>query len=382
MNLPHQISRNLSIIGLGVSFLIAGAQIAAAQTPGAPPPPNVEVTTVNAREVPLSYTYAGRVSAFREVEVRAQVGGILKQRAYVEGARVKAGDVLFQIDPTTYEADVARAAAQVQTAQAQLSQANRDKTRAVELFDRQVGTQKARDDALSAVELAEASVAAADAQLKTAQINLDYATVRAPIDGVTSLDVLPEGSLISTGSLLTKITQLDPVYVTFSFTDANAAEIRRIVESHDLTDVKLSASLTFGDETAYDKSGAIDFTSSSIDTQTGTILSRAVFANPDMRLIPGQFVRVTVTGMTIPSAIVVPEIAVLQGPQGKFVYTIDDKDVAAIAPIELGQSVEGGWVVTSGLKSGDRIITSGVIKVRPGSPVAASKTIVQTAQAE
>ncbi|MET4635990.1 membrane fusion protein (multidrug efflux system) [Kaistia defluvii] len=370
---------------MGASLLALPAT-AMAQAPAAPPPPSVELTTVNAREVPLSYSYAGRVSAFREVQVRAQVGGILMERAYVEGARVKAGDVLFRVDPKTYEAEVARADAQLQTAQAQLAQATRDKARAVELFTRQVGSQKTRDDALSAVDLAEAAVAAAKAQLKTAQINLDYATVRAPIDGVTSLDVVPEGSLIGVGttdSLLTTISQLDPVYVNFSFTDANAAELRSITDAQKAhtADAKLTATITFGDGRVYDKPGEIDFTSSSIDVQTGTIRSRAVFPNPDLYLIPGQFVRVTISGMSLASAIVVPEIAVLQGPQGKFVYTVDDKNVAAMAPVTLGQSVEGGWIVTEGLKSGDHVVTSGVIKVRPGAPVAAAKTIVQTAQA-
>lgn len=385
MLLPFATRQNIAALLMGASLLAVPAS-AIAQAPAAPPPPSVELTTLNARTVPLSYSYAGRISAFREVQVRAQVGGILMERAYVEGARVKAGDVLFRVDPKTYEAEVARADAQLQTAQAQLAQATRDKARAVELFTRQVGSQKTRDDALSAVDLAEAAVAAAQAQLKAAQINLDYATVRAPIDGVTSLDVVPEGSLIgvgSTDSLLTTITQLDPVYVNFSFTDANAAEIRRIADaqkSHS-PDAQLTAKITFGDGKVYDKTGEIDFTSASIDTQTGTIRSRAIFPNPDLYLIPGQFVRVTISGMSLPSAIVVPEIAVLQGPQGKFVYTVDDKNVAAMAPVTLGQSVEGGWIVTEGLKSGDQVVTSGVIKVRPGAPVAAAKTIVQTAQA-
>ncbi|WP_244669750.1 efflux RND transporter periplasmic adaptor subunit [Kaistia sp. 32K] len=375
----------LSALLLGASLLALPAT-AIAQAPAAPPPPSVEISTLKAREVPLSYTYAGRVSAFREVQVRAQVGGILKERAYVEGARVKAGDVLFRVDPTTYEAEVARAQAQLQTAEAQLAQASRDKVRAVELFSRQVGSQKTRDDALSAVDLAEAAVAAAKAQLKTAQINLDYATVRAPIDGVTSLDVVPEGSLIGVGttdSLLTTITQLDPVYVNFSLNDTDVAEIRRIAEEQNngASDIKLTANITFGDGKHYDKAGEIDFTSSSIDTQTGTIRSRAVFENPDLYLIPGQFVRVTVTGMKLASAIVVPEVAVMQGPQGKFVYTIDDKNVASITPVTLGAAVEGGWVVLDGLKSGDQVITSGVIKVRAGAPVAPGKATAQTEQA-
>jgi len=385
MRLAFPARRTLSSLVLGASLLALPVS-AIAQAPAAPPPPSVELTQVNARTVPLTYSYAGRVSAFREVQVRAQVGGILMERAYVEGAKVKAGDVLFRVDPKTYEAEVARAEAQVQTAEAQLAQATRDKARAVELFDRKVGSQKSRDDALSAVDLAEAAVAAAKAQLMTAQINLDYATVRAPIDGVTSLDVVPEGSLVGAGSadsLLTTISQLDPVYVNFSFTDANAAELRRIADAQKSgpAETALTATITFGDGRVYDKTGEIDFTSASIDVQTGTIRSRAVFANPDLYLIPGQFVRITISGMTLGSAIVVPEIAVLQGPQGKFVYTVNEQNVAAMAPVTLGQSVEGGWVITEGLKPGDQVVTSGVIKVRPGAPVAAAKTIVQTAQA-
>lgn len=372
------------MLALGVSLLIGGSQLSVAQTASAPPPPSVEITTVTARDVALDYTYAGRISAFREVEVRAQVVGILQQRAYVEGAHVKAGDVLFRIDPTTYEADVARASAQLQTARAQLMQAKRDEARASELFDRKVGSQKARDDATSAVELGEAAVAVAAAQLKTAQTNLDYATVRAPIDGVTSLDVVPEGSLIGTagsGSLLTRITRLDPVYVNFSYTDADASEIRRLAEASGTVD-KLSASIRFGDGSVFDHEGVIDFTASSLDTQTGTMRARAVFDNPDSRLIPGQFVRITIEGLAMPSAIVVPEAAVMQGPQGKFVYTIDSAQVASVRPIAIGRSVEEGWIVTDGLKSGDRVITSGIIKVRPGAPVASTKSILQTAQAE
>lgn len=385
MRLPFVARRSLAILLMGSSLLTVPA-ISLAQAPAAPPPPSVEITTLQAREVPLSYTYSGRIAAFREVQVRAQVGGILKERTYVEGARVKAGDVLFRVDPMTYEAEVAKAKAQLQTAEAQLAQATRDQSRAVELFDRKVGSQKSRDDAVSAVELAEASVAAAKAQLQSAQINLDYATVRAPIDGITSLDVVPEGSLVGVGSadsLLTTITQLDPVYVNFSVADANAPAMRQLTggDKSD-ADVKLTASLTFGDGTQYDRTGEIDFTSASIDVQTGTIRSRAVFDNPDLALIPGQFVRITLSGMKLDSAIVVPEIAVMQGPQGTFVYTIDAENVAAITPVTLGQSVDGGWIALDGLKSGDQIVTSGVIKVRAGAPVAPSKATAQNTQAQ
>ncbi len=385
MKLLSSPNRIIAVLAVSTSLLTAMPDISSAQQAGAPPPPSVEVTTVTAREVPLDYTYAGRVSAFREVEVRAQVGGILQERAYVEGAQVKAGDVLFRIDPASFEAEAARASAQLQTAQAQLSQARRDQQRASELLDRKVGSQKTFDDAKSAVELADAAVAVAAAQVKTAQINLDHATVRAPIDGVTSLDVVPEGSLIGSSgsdSLLTRITRLDPVYVNFSYASEDAAEIRRIIDQNGSDGGKLSASIVFGDGTALDRKGVIDFTAPSLDTQTGTMRVRAVFDNPDASLIPGQFVRIKVEGLTVPSAIVVPEVAVMQGADGKFVYTVDDSQTAAVQPITTGRSVADGWIVTDGLKAGDRIVTSGVIKVRPGTRVAATKSILQTAQAE
>ncbi|MDR3372215.1 MAG: efflux RND transporter periplasmic adaptor subunit [Ancalomicrobiaceae bacterium] len=387
MNTAYLPRRRLAFATVAAVLLGAATTVctipAHAQTP---PPPGVEVMVLDAHEVPITYTYAGRVAAFREVEVRAQVGGILKQRAYVEGAKVKAGDVLFRIDSATYEAAVERAAAQLKTAEAQLAQAHRDLDRAGELFTRQVGTQKARDDAQSAVELGAAAVDAAAAQLKTARISLDYATVRAPIEGITSLDVVPEGSLVGSGSadsLLTKITQLDPVYVNFSFTDADSTQIWKVVGSRakSMAEMKLAAGITFGDGRKYALPGEVDFTSASLDLQTGTVRSRAVFANPDLNLIPGQFVRVTISGISLPSAIVVPEPAVMQGPKGKFVFRIDDGGIASIAAVELDQSVSGGWVVRSGLKSGDRVVTSGVIKVRPGAKVTVTRTLAQTPQA-
>lgn len=201
--------------------------------PPPPPPPSVAVSEIKAGSVPLQYQYAGRVAAFREVEVRARVSGVLQEMSFVEGAKVKEGDVLFRIDPASYEAEYARAKAQLQEAQAQISRTQRDAERATALFKRQFGTEKARDDAVSAYQLAQAGVAVAQAQVKTAEINLGYTTIRAPLAGVISLRVLPEGSLVGTGadnSLLTRISQLDPVYVYFSFTDTEAAEIRRILQ--------------------------------------------------------------------------------------------------------------------------------------------------------
>jgi membrane fusion protein (multidrug efflux system) len=371
---------------LSAILLLALLPPANAQQSGGPtpPPPQVTITEVQTKAVPVTYEYAARVSAYREVQVRARVGGILLKRNFTEGAQVKAGQVLFEIDPAPLEAELARTKAQLQQAQAQSNQAVRDAERALQLFARGAGSEKSRDDAIAAKELGAAAVAAAEAQVRTAQLNLDYTKVRAPISGITSLEQVPEGSLIGTSGdsgLLTAITQLDPIYVNFAFADREGAEIRRLLASQQpkrspAKDLKVK--ITFGDGEVYDQEGTIDFTSSSIDTQTGTLQARAIVKNPNQRLVPGQFVRATVTGLTLDDAIVVPEAAVMQGPQGQFVYTINSTGNAEIRPVELSRQIESGWIVSSGLRAGDKLVTEGVIKVRPGGPVTAAVASANT----
>lgn len=346
-----------------------------AQSSGAPPP-SVTVVEVQAGEVPVDYELAARVVASREVEVRAQVGGILLTREFVEGAEVQQGDVLFRIDPRPYEAELARARAKLQQAEAQLAQARRNFERAARLYETGTGTEKARDDAQSERELAEAAVAAARADVMAAELNLDYTEVKAPISGITSLEQVPEGSLIGTGdaSLLTRITQLDPVHVIFSASESERAEVIRLMEAQGILENAgdvLTVEVMFGDGHVYERTGRIDFAANTLDLQTGTLLVRAVVPNPERRLLPGQFVRVIVRGITVADAIVVPHEAVMQSPEGQFVYTVAEDGTAAVRPVQLGREVEGGWLVLSGLASGDRLITEGVIKVQPGAPVSA-----------
>jgi membrane fusion protein (multidrug efflux system) len=353
---------------------LVGATAALAQG-GAPPPPQVTTVTLEERAVPLTFEYAGRISAYRNVEVRARVSGILLSRNFTEGEPVKEGQLLYRIDPAPYEATLARAQAQLQQEQATLERREKDLERAQELLRRKSGTEKAFDDATADVALSKALVAAAEAQVKTAQLDLGYTTVNAPLAGTTSLDTMDEGSLVGTtadNSLLTRITQLDPAYVNFSFTDRELGELRQLYDSGRADrpeDGTLKAAIEFGDGTTYDKEGSITFTDVTIDQQTGTIRARAEVPNPDRKLLPGQFVRVIVNGVTLNAALVVPQAAVMQGPQGPYVYAVDAESKAVMKPIELGREVEGGWIVEKGLASGDRIITEGVIKVRPGAPV-------------
>lgn len=360
--------RGSQLVLLGTCLLIAPG--ADAEDPKAP---IVGAVKIERRAVDMKFQYAARISAFREVQVRARVGGILLKRNFVEGAEVKASDVLFMLDPAPYRAALAQAGAQLMQAQAELNQARREEARSVALFDRNVSSEKARDGAVSTRELAEASLAAATAAVQTAQLNVNYTSVEAPISGITSLDHVSEGSLIGTGdtSLLTSIVQVNPAYVNFSFSDEEISEVRQMLAANRSNgqDSKLRVDIAFGDGTHYDRQAVVDFTSSSIDMETGTLQARAVIENSEHRLLPGQFIRATLVGASS-DALVIPDTALMQGPKGQFVYTIDSESKAVVSPVTLGRKVNEDWIVTSGLKDGDEVIMNGVIKVKPGQPVA------------
>ncbi|MFD1197878.1 efflux RND transporter periplasmic adaptor subunit [Brucella gallinifaecis] len=368
---------SIRVFAASAAFLILAGQSALAQAPGGatPPPPPVTVTQIKTESIEVPYEYAARVSAFRDVQVRARVGGILLHRNFVEGSVVKAGDLLFEIDPAPYEAEFARAQAQVAQAEAQYQQSIRDADRAEQLVQQKVQSAAARDTAFATRDLNKAAVAAAKAQLRTAELNLSYTKVTAPISGITSQEQVSEGSLIGTdaaSSLLTSITQIDPVYVNFSFTDSEAAEIRKLREARAATGQdtdSLRIKILFGDDQAYDHEGTIDFTSSSLDTETGTLGVRAVVDNPEQRLIPGQFVRANILGVTIDNAILVPKEALMQTPQGQFVYVVNKDNIAEVRPIKIARELTDSWLVSEGLQPGDRVITEGVIKAAPGKAV-------------
>lgn len=360
-----------------VSLLLAACDEGAKQSSAAPaaPPPAVEVVSVASQNLPVETEFAGRTAGSREVEVRARVQGILLERTYVEGARVKAGDVLFRIDPRPYEVALQRARARLQEAQARLRAAERDWNRAEALYKKQAVSERTRDDALSALELTKANIALAGAEVNAARIDLDYTSVEAPIAGITGREAVSQGSLVGTAagnSLLTRITRLDPIYVNFAIPDAEWLRQRQLVESGRListTGKRLLAELRFADGRAYRHEGHVDFTDTTVDRDTGTIRARAVFSNPDGDILPGQFVRIVLKGLVRTDAIVVPEAAVMQGPQGTFVYRLGEGDKAEAVPVTTGTTVADGWIVESGLSAGDRVVVKGVIRVRAGQPV-------------
>lgn len=353
----------IAIVILVVAVVGLGSLFSGKKGPGGPqggmPPAEVTVTTVAPADVPVKFEYAGRTAGFREVEIRARVSGILLKRTYAEGQLVQAGDVLFAIDPATFQAALAQA-------QATYNQAERDWNRSAKLFEQKALSARERDQSLSAYEQAKA-------QLKTARINLNYTTVIAPITGVTSAEAMSEGSLVvADQSLLTRLTQLDPLYVNFAYPDTESTQQRRDLASGRLTmpdDRRLKAEIHFGDGTVYQQEGDIDFTDSIIDPQTGSVRARAILPNPDAGLLPGQFVRVVVKGFVRRNAIAIPDQAIIQGPQGAMVYVVDAADKAQIRPVVLGPLEGTQRLVESGLNTGDRVIYEGMIKVRPDSVV-------------
>lgn len=343
------------------------------QTQGAPIP-EVGVLEVRRAEVPLPVEYAGRVFGLRDVEVRARVGGLLLKREFELGDRVKQDQVLFQIDPATYQVALSRAQAQLEQARATLRQAEENFRRTQELTQRKVATERQLDEATAQRDQARASVQLAEAEITGAKLNLDYTTIRAPASGVTALDSPNVGTLIQAQqTLLTTITPLDPAYVHFSFTDEEGQAFRALNErrARPISAKDLTVELRYGNERVYPHRGKIDTAARRVDPQTGTIQARAIFPNPDGELLPGQFVRVRIEGITLPNAIVIPKQAVSQGPQGPFVYVVAEDNEAEVRPIRLGRELADVWVIADGLKGGERVVVDGIIRVRPGAPVKA-----------
>jgi membrane fusion protein, multidrug efflux system len=357
---------------LWLSFCLcacSGDTATEAAAAGNAPPPEVEVIAVVPREVALDLEYSGRATGSQEVEVRARVGGILLRRHYQEGTAVEEGALLFEIDPQPFAVALERASAGVQLAQAQLDSATRDWERAQAVFERGAISASDHDRLRSSYELAEAAMALARAEQQAAEINLGYTQVTAPISGITSREAVSEGSLVGPTegqSLLTRIVKADPLYVLFSIPESEYAGLRRLAPA---TAAPLSAELLSTDGAVMGIPGTVDFTASTIDTTTGTVQARASFANPDTSVLPGQFVRVKLTGLKVSEALLVPQSAVLQGPQGTFVYTVDAQNTVQFTPITTGLAVGSEWLVTTGLMSGQRVLSNGLLKVAPGMPV-------------
>ncbi len=369
-------SFSLAVRGLIAAFVLAalGAcqKSQSNQTP-ATPPPEVTVAVVQLRDLPANFEYVAQISGVREVEVRPRVSGILEKWNYTEGSKVAAGQSLFTIDAAPYRAALARAEADLVSAQASFDQAKRNAGRLKPLYEAKAVSQKEYDDATSGEQVTGANVKAAQAAMTEARLNLSYTRVEAPISGITSRALQSEGSLVQAQqTLLTKISQIDPVHVIFSFTEAEHLKFTRAMADGTLRlpkDGKFDVKLKLADGSEYTRPGKVDFTDVRVDPATGTIDARAVIGNPQGLLRPGQFARVQLSGGVRPNAIAIPQRAVLEGPGTKIVLTVNAQGIVEPRPIQVGDWSADEWVITGGLKAGDQVIVDGVVKARPGSPV-------------
>lgn len=370
-------------IAVGVALSVVGCSREQAQQ--APQKPEVAVQTVDNTAVPLDLTYTARTVGSREVEVRARVGGILLKRRYEEGSRVKEGQPLFQIDPEPIRARVASSRAELSVAKARLEEARRQRDRILPLFEQNAVSQSRRDEAASGFEVAQANVEAAESNLKTAQLDLEYSDVRAPIAGLTSREVMSEGSLVSTdqgSSLLTTIVQVDPLYVEFSVPEAEASLIRGGLAPSKKT-VAPIVKLVLEDGSEYADGAKVTFVDNAIERSSGTVRVRAVLRNPEGKLFPGQFVRAKVEGVSLANAVSVPRKAVMTSAQGSAVFVVGADNKAEPRPVKIARSMGNNVIVTEGLKPGDRYIVEGAfMRVMPGMEVNAVSVDGAARQAE
>lgn len=362
-------------IALALVSVLAGCGDKPASSAQVRPPVPVVVAEAKLTDVPLTTEMVGETAGYREIEVRSRVNGILLERTYVEGQPVTAGQELFLIDPAPYKVALEQAKGALAQEQARFNKARADRDRIIPLFKRQVVSRKDYDDTIANYEAAIASRQAAQATVKEAELNLSYTQVTAPIDGMASKSSQSEGSLISTNansSLLTTITQYNPLYVNFSYSEQDRlnfeTSVRKgLIEAKDTTNWRTHIRLADG--SVYPRAGKLNFSDNRVDPQTGTIRARAIFDNKEGVLLPGQFVRLTIDLGIRKNAIVVPARAIVQSQADRMVMVVDGDDKVVPRPVRLGPAIAEGVLIESGLDAGERYIVEGLMKARPGSIV-------------
>ena len=356
------------------AMAVAGCDKEKPAAPRAAPP--VSVLTVETAAIPYVSTFVAQTESSRQVDIVARVSGFLDRIAYQEGEVVKEGQVLFQIDPKPFQAQLDAARGELQAQQARLSTATATLGRIKPLAEVNAVSRADLDRAQGEFDGSKAAVYSAQAKVKETELNLGYTTIRSPVTGLASRSEQRQGAYInamSENARLTYVAAVDPIWVSFSVSQNQVARMRELAASGQVQMPKegdYEVELVMPDGNTYPKRGRINFADPSFSQDTGSFLVRAVVPNPVKDLRPGMFVTANVLGAVRPSAIVVPQLAVQQGPNGHLVYVIKQDGTAELRPVVVGEyQGEKNIVIAAGLKAGDRVVTEGVLKVVPGKPV-------------
>ena len=358
------------------AFLAACGDKGNAPAGGQMPPPQVGVVTVQPQTVPLVTELPGRLEASRIAQVRARAAGVVQKRTFVEGSDVKAGQLLFQIDPSTYRASYDSARATLAKAEANLNQASSLVERYKPLQAAKAVSPQEYLDAEVAARQAQADVATAKASVQTAQINLGYASVTAPISGRIGRALVTEGALVGQGETtqLATVQQINPLYVNFTQSATEALRLQRAMQAGKLNKAGSEGAVVkvvLDDGTEYPLSGKLLFTDLTVDSTSGQVSLRAELPNPKGALLPGLYVRVRLEQAQVQGGILIPQQAVTRAAQGDNVMVVDAQGNVATRPVKLGGAQGNQWLVTDGLKAGEQVMVDGFQKVRPNAPVKA-----------
>lgn len=369
----------LGVLAFAAFYLTRGGHGPAPR--GAPPPSGplaVNILTVEPKDVPITAEFLGQTEASQTVPIRARVSGVLIERGFEEGQIVTEGQVLFRIDREPFEIALRRAEAGLQSAQAVLTRAERQVRRFQELAAQQQAAANELEQAQEALGVAEAQVATQRALIEQAKLDLGYTTVESPITGVIGMRQQDVGSFVGPAPaaepLLATVRKVDPLYVRFSVSERDLLRWQRMTEQGMVGDVgveDLTVTVVLPDGREFPHPGRIDYVDVAVDPSTGTAVIRSTVPNPDRTLLPGQFVQVRIGGAFLRGAVAVPQSAVLQTPNGAAVYVVDG-GIAQLRPVTTGAWSNGEWVIESGLRSGDRVVTDHLVQVRPGMPVEAA----------
>jgi membrane fusion protein, multidrug efflux system len=350
---------------------------------GPPPPPEVGVITLQARDIAITDQLPGRTTAYRVAEVRPQVTGIVQRRLFTEGAEVKAGEQLFQIDSGSYRAALSSADAALKRAEAQAVTARLLEERYAPLIAANAVSKQENDEAIAARARAEADVASARAQVDSARINVVYTQLLSPINGRIGRALVTEGALVTSGqaAALATVQQLDPIYVDITQSSTELLRLQRQLASGELSkndQNEAEVALTLEDGTPYAERGRLKVSEVSVDPSTGSVTLRAVFPNPKRELLPGMFVRTQLTRGTREAALLVPQRGVSRNARGDAtVWIVDDESKVAERQVTADRAINGEWLITAGLSAGDRVVLDGLQKVKPGTVVKATPAAEQ-----